>query len=144
MEALDPPKDAKRRSLWPRPFDDWTEPPRGLVLATADAERAASDLAGVVGADAEWWGVGEDAELGAGCRRVTVGRSVLVLAQPSTDGYTAACLAKFGEGPIAVALDGTSSSGRAARNNPVTDGPATYVRLGPATAPTFIFLPAGG
>jgi hypothetical protein len=88
--------------------------------------------------------VGEDAEFGASCRRVTVGRSVLVLAQPSTDGYTAACLAKFGEGPIAVALDGTSSGGRSAASNPVTDGPATYVRLGPGTAPMFIFLPAGG
>jgi len=31
--------------LWPRPVDDWTEAPRGLVLATVDAQRAAADLA---------------------------------------------------------------------------------------------------
>lgn len=143
MEALDPPKDAKRRGLWPRPFDDWTEPPRGLVLVTADAKRAATDLAGVIGADASWWKVGEDSELGATCRRVTVGRSVLVLAEPSAKGYTADCLGKHGEGPIAVALDGTTAGGRSAPTNPVNDGPATYVRLGPGAAPTFIFLPAG-
>lgn len=144
MEALDPPKDAARRGLWPRPFDDWTEPPRGLVLATADAGRAASDLAGVIGSDADWWEVGEDSELGATCRRVTVGRSVLVLAEPSNKGYAATCLKKHGDGPIAVALDGTTTSGRSTQTNPVTDGPATYVRIGPAAAPTLIFLPAGG
>lgn len=144
MESVDPPKDAKRRGVWPRPFDDWTEPPRGLVLATADAERAATDLAGVIGSDADWWRVGEDTELGATCRRVTVGRSVLVLAEPSSEGYAAACLKKHGEGPIAVALDGTTTSGRSTQTNPVTDSPATYVRIGPAAAPTLIFLPAGG
>jgi hypothetical protein len=42
-----------------------------------------------------------------------------------------------------MALDGTTTSGRAARTNPVTDTPATYVRLGPGTAPTLIFLTAG-
>ena len=144
MEAIDPPKDAKRKGLWPRPFDDWTEPPRALVLATADAERAATDLAAVIGSDADWWEAGDDAELGAECRRVTVGRSVLVLAEPRGEGYAAACLARFGEGPIAVALDGTASGGRAARSNPVTDGAATYVHVGPGTAPTFMFLPPGG
>jgi hypothetical protein len=42
-----------------------------------------------------------------------------------------------------MALDGTTASGRAARTNPVTGMPATYVRLGPGTAPTLIFLTAG-
>jgi hypothetical protein len=73
---------------------------------------------------------------------MTLERSELVLAEPIGEGYVAACLARFGEGPVAVALDGTTVAGRAARTNPVTGGPATYVRLGPATAPTLIFLPA--
>ena len=51
-------------------------------------------------------------------------------------------LAKFGEGPIAVALDGTASTGRRANTNPVSGGQATYLRIGGETAPTFIFLPA--
>ena len=142
IETLDPPDDPALRGLWPRPFDDWTEPPRGLVLATADAERAAGDLAAVIAAETDWWEVGEDPELGATCRRVTLGRSVLVLAQPTTEGYAAACLARHGEGPIAVALDGTTDVGRQVLSNPVTDEAATYLRIGPGPAPTLIFLPA--
>jgi hypothetical protein len=111
------------------------------VLATVDASRAQEDLAPALG-DA-WHDAGTDELLGARCHRITLGRSELVLAEPSTEGYAAACLARFGEGPIAVALDGTASSGRAARTNPVTGEPATHVRLGPGTAPTLIFLPAG-
>ena len=63
-------------------------------------------------------------------------------AEPSGEGYVAAGLAKFGEGPVAVALDGTASSGRRVKANPVDGGPATYVRIGPGTAPALIFLPA--
>ena len=74
---------------------------------------------------------------------MSLGRSDLILAEPSTEGYAAACLARFGEGPIAVALDGTTRAGRMANTNPISSGPATYVRIGPATAPTLIFLPAG-
>ena len=144
IENLNPPDDPARRGLWPRPFDDWTEPPRGLVLATVDAERAAVDLAEVIAADTDWLDVGEDAELGARCRRVTLGRSVLVLAEPTTEGYAAACLARFGEGPIAVALDGTTNVGRQVTTNPVSDDAATYLRIGPGPAPTLIFLPARG
>jgi hypothetical protein len=135
-----PAVDDARHGLFPRPIDDWTEAPRGLVLATVDAERAAVDLAPALGDG--WHDVGDDAVLGARCRRLTLGRSELVLAEPATEGYAAACLARFGEGPIAVALDGTTATGRTAPTNPVSDGPATYVRLGPGTAPTFIFLPA--
>jgi hypothetical protein len=113
-----------------------------VVLATVDAARAATDLAPVVGADATWWETGEDPLLVATCRRTTLGRSVLVLAEPTGEGYVAACLARFGEGPVAVALDGTTSVGKAATTNPVSDGPARYVRLGEADAPTLIFLPA--
>lgn len=134
-----PPAEDARHGLYPRPIDDWTEAPRGLVLATVDAERAASDLAALGGA---WHDTGDDAILGARCRRLTLGRSELVLAEPTTEGYAAACLARFGEGPIAVVLDGTTAAGRAARTNPVSLAPATYVRIGPGTAPTFIFLPA--
>jgi hypothetical protein len=140
-QLLDVPDvDDPRRGLFPRPIDDWTEAPRGLVLATVDTDRAVTDLAPALG-DA-WHDVGEDELLGARCRRMTLGRSELVLAEPSTEGYAAACLARFGEGPIAVALDGTTSAGRAARANPVTGGAATYVRLGPGAAPTLVFLPA--
>jgi hypothetical protein len=136
-----PAPDDARFSLFPRPVDDWTEAPRGLVLATVDLDRAVSDLTPALG-DA-WHDAGDEEVLGARCRRMQLGRSVLVLAEPNTEGYAAACLARFGEGPIAVALDGTMRTGRVARTNPVGDGHATYVRLGPGTAPTLIFLPAG-
>jgi hypothetical protein len=135
-----PPRDDARYRLFPLPVDDWTEAPRGLILATVDAARAEADLAPALG-DA-WHDVGDDEVLGARCRRLHLGRSELILAEPTAEGYAAACLAKFGEGPIAIALDGTTTTGRAVRANPVSDGPATYVRIGPATAPTLVFLPA--
>lgn len=138
LEVLEP-GDA-RHGLFPRAVDDWTEAPRGLVLATVDAERAAADLAPALG-DA-WHEAGDDILLGARCHRMVLDRSMLILAEPSTEGYAAACLARFGEGPIALVLDGTTTAGRASLTNPVTDSPATYVRIGPGTAPTLIFLPA--
>lgn len=125
--------------LLPRAVDDWTDPPRGLVLATVDLERAAGELAPL--AEDRWFDAGTDAVLGARCLRVMLERGVLVLAEPSTEGYTAACLARFGEGPIAVALDGRTAAGTVVTHNPVGDGAATYVRIGPGTAPTLIFLP---
>jgi hypothetical protein len=67
---------------------------------------------------------------------------MLVLAEPTTEGYAAACLARYGEGPMALALDGTSEIGTQVTNNPVDDGPAAWVRLGPRTAPYLLFLPA--
>ena len=141
-QMLDVPQpDDARFGIFPRPVDDWTEAPRGLVLATVDLDRAVADLAPAFG-DA-WHDAGDDEVLAARCRRIQLGRSVLVLAEPNTEGYAAACLARFGEGPIAVALDGTMRTGRAAHTNPVGDGHATYVRLGSGTAPTLIFLPAG-
>lgn len=141
LQMLDvPPSDDARFALFPRQVDDWTEAPRGLVLATVDAERAAADLEPAIGSG--WIEVGDDALLDARCWRVTLERSELVLAEPIGEGYVAACLARFGEGPIAAALDGTTSAGRAALTNPVTGAPATYVRLGPGPAPTLIFLPA--
>jgi hypothetical protein len=141
LQLLEVPGDPVRAGLFPRPFDDWGESPRGLILATLDAGRAAADLAPALG-DA-WLDAGIDEQLSARIRRMQVGRSVLVLAEPEGEGYAAACLARFGEGPIAVALDGRTSAGRSTTRNPVTLGPATYVRIGPRTAPTFIFLPAG-
>ena len=141
-QFLDVPEpDDPRYGLYPRAVDDWSEAPRGLVLATVDADRAAVDLGPALG-DA-WHDAGTDDLLGARCRRITLGRGELVLAEPSDEGYTAACLAKFGEGPIAVALDGTTSFGRTATSNPVNGGHATYVRIGPRPAPMLIFLPAG-
>lgn len=142
VQMLDVPgADDPRAGLFPRSIDDWTEAPRGLVIATVDLQRAEADLAPALG-DA-WLDAGADDVLGARCRRLPLGRSDLVLAEPSTEGYAAACLARFGEGPIALALDGTTASGRASRTNPVSGGPATYVRLGPGTAASLIFLPAG-
>ena len=141
LQMLDvPATDDPRHGLYPRAIDDWTEAPRGLVLATVDTDRAISDLEPALGST--WHAAGDDEVLGARCRRLELGRSMLVLAEPATEGYAAACLARFGEGPIAMALDGTALAGRAARTNPVDGGPATYVRMGPATAPTLIFLPA--
>jgi hypothetical protein len=125
--------------LMPRQVDDWTEAPRGLVLATVDAQRAAKSLDPILGDG--WHATGRDDLLGADCWRLALGRSVLVLAEPLTEGYVAACLARFGEGPIAVALDGAPASGRAALTNPISDATATYVRIGARTAPTLIFLP---
>lgn len=140
-ELLDVPDDPARKNLFPRPFDDWTDGPRGLVLATLDLDRAIRDLAPALG-DA-WHDAGEDPILAARCRRMTVGRGVLVVAEPGGEGYLAACLARFGEGPVAIALDGSTAAGRQALSNPISRQHATYVRIGPRTAPTLIFLPLG-
>ena len=130
-----------RFGLFPLPIDDWTEAPRGLVLATVDIDRAVADLSPAFG-DA-WHDAGtEETFAAARFKALTLGRSVLVLAEPTGEGYVAACLAKFGEGPVAVALDGTATSGRQIRSNPIDAGPATYVRIGPGTAPALMFLPA--
>jgi hypothetical protein len=135
-----PEAEDARHGLFPRAVDDWTEAPRGLVVATVDMDRAIADLEPALGS--AWRDPTDDAALGARCRRLELGRSELLLAEPTTEGYAAACLARFGEGPIAMALDGTALAGRAVTTNPVDGGPATYVRLGPGTAPTLIFLPA--
>jgi hypothetical protein len=130
---------ADSSALLPRPVDDWTDAPRGLILATVDVDRASSDLADLIG-PMKWLDVGTDEALGARCRRAAIGRSLLVLAEPSTEGYAAACLARFGEGPIAVALDGASPAGRRVARNPVSDASASYLRIGSGPAPTLIFL----
>jgi hypothetical protein len=137
-----PEADDARFGLFPRPFDDWTEAPRALVLATVDTERAIADFEPALGT--AWTDAGTDEVLEARCRRLVLGRSELVLAEPAGEGFAAACLARFGEGPIAMVLDGTTRFGRTVASNPVTGGPATYVRLGPRTAPALIFLPAAG
>lgn len=141
VQMLDVPDDPTRAGLFPRAVDDWSEAPRALMLATLDAARAEEDLAPALGS--AWRDAGDDAVLGARCRRMSIGRGMLVLAEPSTEGYVAACLARWGEGPVAMALDGTTSSGRSVTDNPVTDGPGTWVRIGPRTAPYLLFLPAG-
>ncbi len=140
-QVLDvPPPDDPRYGLFPRPVDDWTEAPRALLLATVDTDRAIADLAPALGDT--WIETDDDEVLDARCRRLVLGRSELILAEPIGEGFVAACLAKFGEGPVAMALDGTTRFGRTVNSNPVTGGPATYVRLGPRTAPALIFLPA--
>lgn len=140
LESLDPAAEPARRGLFPRAMDDWGEPPRAIVLATLDTARAQADLAPAFGTG--WLETGVDDVLGARCARLQLGRSVLVLAEPATEGYVAACLARWGEGPVAMALDGTSAAGRVMESNPVMDGPATWARIGPGTAPYLFFLPA--
>jgi len=132
--------DDERAGLFPRAVDDWTEAPRAVVLATASNERAATDLEPLIGAD--WHEEGVDDVLTATCRRTTLGRGELVLAEPAGKGYLADYLAALGEGPVAVAIDGTTTTGRAVIRNPVTGGPASWVRIGPGNAPYFLFLPA--
>src|SRR5919108_3259040 len=61
MLELPEPTDP-RFGLFPRPIDDWTEAPRGLVLATVDLDRAATDLAPALGDG--WHDVGDDEVLG--------------------------------------------------------------------------------
>lgn len=140
LQLIDVPDDPARRGLFPRPIDDWTETPRALIVATLDLDRATEDLGPAL--DGAWEEAGEDEVLGARCRRMPLGRGMLVLAEPATEGYAAACLARFGEGPIAMALDGTAQVGVKVVDNPVTDGPASWVRIGPRTAPYLLFLPA--
>lgn len=136
-----PPPDDPRYPLFPRLVDDWTDAPRALFLVTADAERAAKDLEPLIGS--RWHPAGDDPVLAATCQRMRLGRGELMLAQPSGDGYAADCLAHFGEGPFAVAIDGTSIGGRHVTTNPVSGGPAVWVKLGPSTtAPSVLFLPA--
>lgn len=140
LQLIDVPDDPARKGLFPRPIDDWTETPRALVVATLDLDRAAEDLGPAL--DGAWEEAGEDEVLGARCRRMPLGRGMLVMAEPTTEGYAAACLARFGEGPIAMALDGNAQVGTRVLDNPVTDGPASWVRIGPRTAPYLLFLPA--
>ncbi len=135
-----PAHDDPRYGLFPRLVDDWTDPPRALFLVTADAERAAQDLQPMIGS--KWHPAGEDAVLGATCQRMRIGRGELVLAQPAGEGYALDCLARFGEGPFAVALDGTSAGGRSGEQQPGDErrcglGPARDVRhlpVGPVPA----------
>ena len=140
LQMMEVPDDPARAGLFPRPNDDWTETPRGVILATLDADRAAADLSPALGD--EWLDAGVDEVLGASCRRLVMGRGMLVLAEPTTEGYVAACLARWGEGPVALALDGDAQIGTPVLDNPITDGPAAWVRIGPRTAPYLLFLPA--
>jgi hypothetical protein len=130
---------AATAGLFPRAVDDWTDPPRAVILATVDADRAASDLAPHIGSG--WHDAGTDEYLGAACRRLRLGRGDLVLAEPVTEGYVAGCLARWGEGPVAVALDGTASAGHQSARTPL-GASGTWLRLGPGVAPAFLFLGA--
>jgi hypothetical protein len=137
-QLLDVPDDPAKVRLFPRPSDDWSEAPRGLILATVEAERAAHDLEPVTGND--WHAVPDDLIFSARCYRIQLGHAFLVLAEPMQEGYISACLSHYGEGPIAVALDGNTPAGRPVPTNPVTLGRATYVRVGERWGPTLIFL----
>lgn len=138
-DVPDEASDEATAGLFPRPVDDWTDPPRGVIVATVDAERAAVDLAPFVGSG--WHDIGSDDYLGARCQRLRLGRGALVLAEPATEGYLAACLARWGEGPVAVALDGIASAGQNAPHTPL-GGAGTWLRLGPGAAPALLFMGA--
>jgi hypothetical protein len=139
--AADAPEetDASEATLIPHAVDDWTDPPRGVILATVDIGRAAAELEPFIGSG--WHDAGSDEYLGASCRRLRLGRGDVVLAEPTTEGYLAACLARWGEGPVAVALDGIATAGRPAARTPL-GGAGTWVRLGTGAAPAFLFLGA--
>jgi hypothetical protein len=139
--AADAPDEADEHAsgLVPRAVDDWTDAPRGLILATVDADRAAAELEPFIGSG--WHDAGTDEYLGATCRRLRLGRGEVVLAEPATEGYLAACLARWGEGPVAVALDGIATAGRPSPHTPV-GGQGTWLRSGPGPAPAFLFLGA--
>lgn len=137
-----PTADPVRTGLLPRAVEGPAEGPWGVVLATLDADRAAADLAPILGA--AWGSAGEDAVLGARCKVARLARTRLVLAEPITEGYLAACLARFGEGPVAVAVavDPPPGAGREVVTNPVTGGRATWLRLGRGTAPYLLLVAA--
>ncbi len=132
--------EALPSNLFPRLHSAGSASPRGLVLGTVDADRAASDLARLLGT--AWDEAADDPVLGARCRVAQLGAGRLVLAEPSTEGYLAACLARFGEGPVAIAIDGSVDEGQLAATNPVNGGPASWVRLGRGTAPYLLFVAA--
>jgi hypothetical protein len=115
---------------------------RGAQLQLIDVPQDPARAGLFPRANDDWTETPRGLILGAHCRRLPLGRGMLVLAEPSTEGYVAACLARFGEGPVALVLDGTSQIGTQVTTNPVDDGPAAWVRLGPATAPYLLFLPA--
>jgi hypothetical protein len=112
--------------------------PRGLILATLDADRATFDLAPILGGT--WTDAGDEPVLGGRCRVAELGEARLVLAEPTTEGSLAACLARFGEGPVALAIDGRTDAGREVASNPLNGGPARWIRLGQGTAPYLLVV----
>lgn len=100
-------------------------PPGTLAIgwATVELDRAAAELALLVGSDAGFADAVSSEILGARCR---VGRAVgvggglvIVLVEPDTEGRLAAFLARFGEGWIARWEAGRSSSDRPLRPGPL-------------------------
>ena len=133
-------RTARERRLLPRPVDDWTEAPRGLVLG--------------------------DRRCGPRCGG---SRTAHRLTHGPTPGRTrcsarsaaGSCSAeRAGDGPtddrrvrrwVPRPLRRGADRGRAGRRpdagrsvltNPVSGGPATYARIGAGAAPMLIFLPA--
>lgn len=96
-------------------------PPGTLAIgwATVELDRAAAELASLIGVDAGFTDAPSSEILGARCR---VGRAagldglgrwlVVVLVEPDTEGRLAAFLARFGEGWVARWEAGASSSDR--------------------------------
>jgi hypothetical protein len=140
VQMLDvPAADDPRHGLFPRPIDDWTEAPRGLVLVTADARSgrgrpgARSAPRGTRPGRTRSWAPTAGVspwDAASSCWRSRPARDTRPPA--STDSARGR-----GRGPRRDDGLGTPAS-----TNPVSLGPATYVHLGPGTAPWLIFLPA--
>lgn len=119
----------------------------GVAWASVEMARGARELAERFGLDAAAFELADDdAWLGAAARVARLGRSRLVVLEPTTEGRVAAALARFGEGPVAVylALPGPASgsvrhgplgAGSLISGSPVW-GPFAIVIAHPAEAPS--------
>lgn len=120
--------------------------------ATVDLERASAAFDARSAHPARFAAAPDSALLGArariGATRVPGAETrgiALVLLEPSTEGRLAASLARHGEGPAAIWLDGsaTSSSADPPRTSPAADGPFGLERLvlgGPVAGPHVLLL----
>lgn len=90
----------------PRPNGSKTNGPRLAALgwATVDAQRLAAALGKTLSDEAH-----EDPALGATGYRVASASLPLVLLEPASEGRIAAALARLGEGPVALYLDGIAA-----------------------------------
>jgi len=119
--------------LAPRLADGRGPGPRGVILASVDLERAARELLDLV--DGSWEAIPDDPVLGARCLSGKIGAGRLILVEPLTEGYAAAYLARWSEGPIGVAVDTDGLPDKVVPANPISDGPAGWVRVGGPSGP---------
>lgn len=98
--------------------------------ATVELDRAAVELAGDLGSEADaFTPAGDSVALGARCRVLPAalpGRVAIAIVEPATEGRLAWSLARYGEGPVAVWFAGGSSP---TDPTAVADGPFGPERL---------------